>query len=314
MSVTGAKSPLPFRISVVLEELGTDLERALQVVQSLGIRDVDFGSLWGRRVDCLTVAELVRARELFERYGVQACVVGPETFKTVRLEGVPFEHLDREPALQDALALLRAQLQVARLFGAKLSRVYSFRRSEMVSLGNPSARHPQGGPFPLEMQAKVVRALQLACREAERAGVTLTLENVRSCWGDSGHNTATILQLLDSPWLKVIWDPANGFVCGEGDVAAGYEAVRAFVAHVHLKDAVLEDASTGLTRWERIGSGQVDLRGQLERLLADGYAGCVSVETHWAPEGGDKISNTCATHASLAEMLEGVASAHSARS
>ena len=137
--------------------------------------------------------------------------------------------------------------------------------------------------------------------------MTLALENVRSCWGDSGHNTATILQQVDSPWLKVIWDPANGFVCGEEDVDAGFEAVRPFVAHVHLKDAVLEDAETGLTRWERIGAGQVDLQGQLERLVAHGYSGCVSVETHWSPEGGDKISNTRATHASLVETLERVA-------
>jgi len=305
--MTDANASLPFRVSVVLEELGTDLERSLQVVRSLGIRDVDFGSLWGRRVDRLTVAELVRARELFDQYGVQACVVGPETFKTVRLEGVPLEQLDDEPGLQDALALLRAQLQVAKLFGSGLSRVYSFRRSDMVSLGNPSARHPRGGPFPPEMQTKVVRALQLACREAERAEVTLALENVRSCWGDSGHNTGTILRQVDSPWLQVIWDPANGFVCGEEDVATGYEAVRPFVAHVHLKDAVLEDAESGLTRWERIGAGQVDLQGQLERLAADGYSGCVSVETHWAPEGGDNIGNTRATHASLVEMLGRVA-------
>ena len=79
------------------------------------------------------------------------------------------------------------------------------------------------------------------------------------------------------------------------------------MAHVHLKDPVLEDAESGLTRWERIGAGQVDLQGQLERLAADGYSGCVSVETHWAPEGGDNIGNTRATHASLVEMLGRVA-------
>jgi sugar phosphate isomerase/epimerase len=143
----------------------------------------------------------------------------------------------------------------------------------------------------------------LACREAEQAGVTLALENVRSCWGNSGHNTAQIVERVDSPWLQVIWDPANSFVCGETPYPDGYRAVQSQICHVHLKDAVVEDASTGLTRWERIGDGGVGLAAQMAALRDDGYTGCVSIETHWSPPGGDGESNTRRTYEGLMSLL-----------
>jgi sugar phosphate isomerase/epimerase len=233
-------------------------------------------------------------------------MVAPETFKAVRLEDVPLEGIDQEPHFQHEMQLLRASLAAAQFFNAPLVRIFSFRRKGMVGLGNPSPRHPDGGAFPAEMQEKVARALQLACREAERARVTLALENVRSCWGNSGHNTAQIVERVDSPWLQVIWDPANAFVSGETPFPDGYRAVQPHICHVHLKDAVLVDESSGLTRWERIGDGSVGLKAQMVALRDDGYAGCVSVETHWSPPGGDGESNTRSTYEGLMSLLSGI--------
>jgi sugar phosphate isomerase/epimerase len=174
----------------------------------------------------------------------------------------------------------------------------------MVAMGNPSPRCVRGGAFPEMMQERVATALSLACREAEKAEVRLGLENVRSCWGNSGYNTALILERVNSPWLSAIWDPANGFVSGEEDAYPdGYEAVRPYISHVHLKDAVVENVSDGLIRWERIGDGDVRLQEQMTALRADGYAGCVSIETHWSPPGGSKESNTRQTYDGLIEML-----------
>ena len=175
----------------------------------------------------------------------------------------------------------------------------------MVGLGNPSPRCAGGGAFPEEMQTKVVRALGLACQAAEDAGIVLGMENVRSCWGDSGHNAALILEQVGSPWLRAIWDPANALVSGEqGAFPEGYAAVESYVAHVHLKDALVLDEVSGLTQWERIGDGAVDLAGQLAVLKTGGYTGCASIETHWSPTGGEPESNTRGTYAGLMAILE----------
>lgn len=303
-STNGRARALHF--SLVAEEIGSDFEKVLRVARDLGMQHIEFGQLWGERIDGASLATLIRARDLLEKYEVQALAVAPETFKTVLLGGVPLEHIAEEPHFGQDMQLLRAELAAARFFHAPLARVYSFRREGMVGLGNPSPRLPLGGPFPEEMQEKVAYALTLACREAEKAGVTLALENVRSCWGNTGYNTGLILERVNSPWLKAIWDPANDLVSGAVDsFQGGYEAVRPHITHVHLKDAVVVDDATGLTRWERIGDGSLDVGGQIEALVAQGYAGCMSIETHWSPPGGDPETNTRRTYAGLLDVLGG---------
>ena len=254
----------PFRLCLVLEEVGIDLEQALAVARELGMHEVEFGSLWGQRIDLMPMETLAKAKRLLDRYEMRVRVVAGPAFKIVYLDSVPFEHIEREPHFQEHLQILSAQLTAACFFDAPLARVFSFRREGMVAMGNPSPQHAQGGAFPEEMQEKVAKALSLACREAEKAQVNLALENVRSCWGNSGHNTAQILARVNSPWLTAIWDPANGFVSGEEDAyPTGYQAIKPYISHVHLKDAVVEDETSGLIRWERIGDGDVGLAAQM---------------------------------------------------
>jgi sugar phosphate isomerase/epimerase len=294
----------PFYLAVVMEEIGHDFERTLSVARELGITHVEFGRVWGERADIVPQETLKKAKDLLEKYKIRAHMIAPATFKSVLLGSVPLEHIKAEPHFQEEMGWLKRQLAVAQFFEVPLLRVFSFRREGMIGLGNPSPRRPQGAPFPEEMQEKVARALSLACQEAEKAGVTLALENVRSCWGNSGYNTALILERVNSPWLRVIWDPANAFVSGEEDAyPAGYEAVKPYIALVHLKDAVVVDTATGLIRWERMGDGQVPYLDQLRALKEAGYDGGVSIETHWSPPGGDPESNTRNTYAGLMAIL-----------
>ena len=133
--------------------------------------------------------------------------------------------------------------------------------------------------------------------------MTLGLENVRSCWGNSGHNAARILAAVDHPRLRAIWDPGNDFVSGGVPYPDGYRAVLPYLLHVHVKDAAVVDDATGLTRWAPIGSGAVDYAGQIDALRGDGYAGVVSVETHWRKEGASRLESTRETLAGLRQFL-----------
>jgi sugar phosphate isomerase/epimerase len=168
--------------------------------------------------------------------------------------------------------------------------VFAFRRSDMVGLGNPSPRLPDGGPIPEEILDRIAEALREAARRAETAGVTLVLENVRSCWANTGVNTACVLEAVDSPALRALWDPGNDYVSGGTPYPGGYEAVRPHMLHVHVKDARVADPASGRTSWEPIGEGEVDYLGQLRALLEDGYSGVISLETHWRPPSGSAES------------------------
>ena len=294
----------PFKLSVVMEELGQDFEEGLKVAKNLGIRHAEFHQLWGESVADASFDTRARAKGLFEIHEIQPYMITPTTFKSVLLGNVSLANIETDPSFVREMEMLRRSIDVAKFFGVSMIRVFSFRRDSMAGLGNPSPRVPKGGEFSDEMQAKVTRGLQFACSAAEDAGITLVLENVRSCWANSGHNLGLILRRVDSPLFKAIWDPANAYVCGEDDYfPTGYEAVKPYMASFHIKDAVVEDNKTGLTRWERIGDGDLRYLEQLRELKEVGFNGNISIETHWSPPGGDPISNTRRTYAGLMDIL-----------
>ena len=103
----------------------------------------------------------------------------------------------------------------------------------------------------------------------------------------------------------MIWDPANAFVSGEEDFYPnGYEDGQAlYWSSFTLKMPWSKIGPGGLTRWERIGAGQVAYLDQLRALQHAKFSGGVSIETHWTPPGGDPITNTRRTYAGLLEIL-----------
>jgi sugar phosphate isomerase/epimerase len=240
---------------------------------------------WGKTVAEVTDADLGRASSLLDRHGMRVAAIGSQLFKPVMLGHVRRGEVVRDPHFQKDLDLLRGEIRVARALGAPVIRTYAFRRDEMVGLGNPSPRLPQGGPLPEEMLEKIAEGLRFAAAMAADAGLILGLENVRSCWANSGHNTGKILRAVDHPALQAMWDPGNDYVSGGQPIPDGYAAVRGRVCHVHVKDAHVVDHARGLTAWDAVGRGEVDYVAQFAELRRDGYAGTLALETHWHPSG-----------------------------
>jgi sugar phosphate isomerase/epimerase len=298
------KDKFPFGLCLVAEEIGDDFARVVAFARSIGIEEIEIGSLWGARIDAVPFGRLVAARDILRGHGMRVRAVTTQAFKTVSLGHLDAAQIPADPHYLEDMELFRTSVRAAEFLGAPLVRAFSFRREGMTGLGNPSPRLPGGGVFPEEMVERVALGLAPAIREAEVSGVVVALENVRSCWCNSGRNTRKLLETVGSQSLRAIWDPANAYVSGEEDaVDAGYDAAKPFAAHVHLKDAVVENADTGLTRWERIGDGEVGLGTQLEALRAESFDGCISLETHWAPPGSDRETNTRRTYTGLIELL-----------
>jgi sugar phosphate isomerase/epimerase len=274
---------LPFRCGAVTDELDEDLEQALRIADDMEIESVELNQLWGRNIVHLPEADVTRAEAVLEAAGARVVAIDPPCFKTCEIDNLPAGRVVEDLEVARHLALLDRALALAQRFRAPFVRVFSFRRSGMLGLGNPSPRLPGGGAIPEEVLERIAEALREAARRAEGAGVTLVLENVRSCWANTGNNTAAVVQAVDSPALGALWDPANDYVSGGIPYPEGYETVRSYIRHVHVKDASTVDRSSGLTRWEPIGDGEVDYLGQIRALMEDGYTGVVSLETHWRP-------------------------------
>jgi sugar phosphate isomerase/epimerase len=80
---------------------------------------------------------------------------------------------------------------------------------------------------------------------------------------------------------------------GEQPFPRGYEAVRDFIAHVHIKDAHVPEGSIK-PEWAVVGEGAIDYVGQMRALRESGYDGYLSLETHYnGKETKEASSRAC---------------------
>ena len=301
---TQIDTDLPFSVGVVNSEISSDVDVGVDVAADLGMSGIEIEDFWGRAAWQVDDALLERTRASVERGGLSVSAVGTQAFKILILPPGDVRDLASIDGWDQHRIELEGGIRVAQALDSPFVRVFSCRRDGMVGMGNPSPRLLDGGPLPADRLAGIAAVLRDAGDRADAAGVTLLVENVRSCWGNTAVNTVRILEATDHPRVKLNWDPSNGFVSGGDPFPPGYEIARPWTAHVHVKDARVVDPSTGLIAWACVGRGEVDFVGQLRALIADGFAGAVNLETHWHPEGRSKEANSRESFAGMLHALD----------
>lgn len=102
-------------------------------------------------------------------------------------------------------------------------------------------------------------------RMAERAGISLLLENIPIGVYATAQGMIDFANRFDSPRVGICYDIANAHFIGE-DVVAGVDAVKSRLGIVHLSD-------TNQDKWRHdpIGMGSCDFAGFAEALREIGY-------------------------------------------
>ena len=125
------------------------------------------------------------------------------------------------------------------------------------------------------MQQSVDRLGRLTQIAAE-ADLQLLLENEKGVVGDLPARCLQIMQAIDSPHFRFIWDPANFVQCGAtAQVEQWWDALSPHIDYIHIKDARLADGSVTVA-----GDGDGQLPQLLARLRDSGYDGVLSLEPH----------------------------------
>lgn len=281
-------------VGVFADDVGQDLDHALAVAQSLGVTWVELRSAWGKNLvdhteqDAREIVARVRARGLRV-----PCIAAP--LLKCRLDGLGEASREQffaetRDTWEQQLAVLRRAAALARLCGTRLVRCFSFWRA---------------GGDPAPIWDRLTSRVRDLVRAAETEAVVLVMENDFECNLGTGALAARLVHEIDSANLRVLWDPANAYVAGETPYPDGYAHVRPLVAHVHLKDAV-RSAPGEAPRWVALGTGAVDLRGQIRALLADGYRGVATMEDHHVPPGGDREAGVRESFRGLQDLLRAV--------
>ena len=278
-------------MAAITDEFSPDLELALDAMTAAGIEGAELRLVNGTNVVDLTDREADLARLAVERRRMTVVGIASPLLKCVLPGGPPLvpdiqqDVFGSRYAFSDQTRLTDRALTVAERVGAPLIRVFSYWRTT-----DPEA-----------CQDRVVSALGALANRAQDRGVIIGLENEFACNVGTGGETARLLEALQHPALKVIWDPANAFILGETPFPDGYSQLPLDrIAHVHAKDCVL---SGHTPVWGCVGDMGIDWRGQLAALRRDRYAGWISLETHWTGPTGDKLEASTLCAGALRDLI-----------
>lgn len=267
-----------FRIASITDEFSpTNPALALNQMASIGMTGAELRVLWGKNVMDLSPEEMERLRHLLVGNNMEVISIASPILKCV-LPNAPevdtrFQQdiFNSKHTFEDQPALAERAFHIAKFFGARIIRVFSYWRTVE----------------PERCFDAVATALTGLADLAAKEDLIIGIENEHACNISTAADSARILEAVKHPNLKLVWDPANALVSGENPYPGGYALLpKDRIAHVHVKDCHMEGHKPV---WGPVGTRQVDWKGQVAALAADGYTGWLSLETHWPGPGGDKF-------------------------
>jgi sugar phosphate isomerase/epimerase len=137
---------------------------------------------------------------------------------------------------------------------------------------------PGDGLSDADWRRTVLERARCLAGQAEQAGLTLLHENCAGWAGDNAERAVELLDSVDSPALRLLFDVGNGIEYRYRALDLLRDLVP-YVAHVHVKDAVR--AADGV-RYTLPGDGDCEVADCLRLLAAHGYQGALSIEPHLA--------------------------------
>ncbi|RKU31613.1 xylose isomerase [Candidatus Poribacteria bacterium] len=264
------------KIGVITDGISRDFEYALDTMVDTGLAYVELQYLWDKQIGELTDTDVNRVKGLINERRLKVSCISHHN-----LSGIPLETSVSSTEYRNQLATLQRCIEIAQELESKLVRIFSFRK-EMVLFG--------AEPIISEgAWTTLLNRLDEPLRMADDAGITLVIETAISGNITSAFLARKLIDELDVDHLKVLWDPCSSLYCTEVPYPDGYEIIREHIAHIHLKDGVV-DLPAATFDFCAMGKGQMEgfYRSILNALNKDGYEGTISFESVYTPENGTR--------------------------
>ncbi len=232
------------------DEIDQDFATQCEVVSGLGLTYIEIRSAWGTNILDLDADQLAEVQRLLAEHGLRVSSIGSPIGK-IKITDDFAPHLER----------MRHAVEVARLLQAPYLRLFSFFIPE--------------GDDPDDHRDEVITRMRAIADVAEQGGVIAVHENEKEIFGDIPRRCLDIVTTVDSPNLKLAWDPANYVQCGVKPFSEGYADLRPHTVYIQIKDALFADSSVVVA-----GAGDGEVAETVRALRGDGFDGFFSLEPH----------------------------------
>lgn len=173
-----------FTLSAFGDEIAEDVDEQLRVLHDLHIGYLELRSAWGTNVLELTDAEVGRLIERCEAHSIRVSCIGSPIGKS-SIDGPIERVVDDFERITD----------IAKMVGTDRVRVFSF--------------YPESDGLQAERVEESIARLRVMTKVAVERNVVLLLENEGGLVGDTPERCRALVEGVDSPHLRYVWDTGN---------------------------------------------------------------------------------------------------------
>jgi len=249
-----------FKMGVFTDEVSQDFQTVVNLCKEYGLEGIEIRSVWDKPPQNISDDDIAEMKKILDGTGIEICSVASPFFKC---------EIDSDDGYKQHIDILERCIHLAQSFDCHIVRGFTFwRRGKAEDVWQ-------------QMLDKYEEPVKLL----ERTGAKIGIENEASTYIGTGQVLKRFLDDLGSEHVGAIWDACNCLYdedVEETPFPDGYSAIKDRMIHMHLKDSKRADAP-GKSECVPIGEGDIDFPGHFKALIDDGYAGYVSLETHWRP-------------------------------
>jgi L-ribulose-5-phosphate 3-epimerase len=274
-------------ISIITDQLNQDFEKACAVARHHGFDFVEIHSLWGKTVEDLSSSEIKTVKEILNKYHLRVSNLASTIFFMAKL--YPNDTISSfndtfyvvKGKTKDHIEAAKRSLDIAVELDCPSIRAFPFRA--------PDNRLIIGV---LDDQREIIDNFSKLIPFAKNAKKQILIENCPHTHLPRGEMTNFVVKTIDSPWLGLLWDPANSVRADQKRLPASYKKlsileemalIAPLIRHIHVKDYKYVEGLAKPYQHVAIGKGDLPYSQIVEFMKKTSHPAMFSLE----PEVGD---------------------------
>lgn len=231
---------------------------AVELAAKYHMDGVEIRSVWEKNPHEMETKKIGLIKKIVDDYGLAVCGLSAPFFKC---------DLDDADNIRQHMDILQKSIDIAHEWDTNIIRGFTFWRK---------------GNFEENLE-RIMQKFEAVVPILERENVILVLESDPSVFATNAQRLVQVIEGVDHPCVRALWDPGNDMYDPEGEqpFPTGYEKIKPYMRHMHLKDAKRYNGESVATP---LGKGDVDYESHFIQLVEDDYQGYVVLETHYCAQ------------------------------
>jgi sugar phosphate isomerase/epimerase len=237
------------KITGFADEINTDIEKQVQLLNELGISYLEFRSANGKNVTDFTMDEAKELKKYLMEHKLQVSAIGS-----------PIGKIKITEDFESHFEVYKKVVEISKIMDTPYIRMFSFFIPERDN--------------PEHYEEEVFSRMEQMVDYAKQQSVILLHENEKDIFGEKALQCLQLMKRFYGDHFKCTFDFAN-FVQAKQDTLEAYRLLQPYIEYIHIKDAIWENGKV-----VPAGEGDGNLREILTRIDQIGYSGFLSLEPH----------------------------------